>query len=92
MVNLSAILKIPILIVHMKKDLTNNKSKIYKTAGGNGFIKKALYHEVTQNLAQVHGDFINKNCKAKSERGILLSHSDDHVCPLKDLLETTLTL
>ena len=50
------------------------------------------YHEVTQKLAQVHGNFINKYCKAKSGIGILLSHSDDHVCRLKDLLETTLTL
>ena len=56
-------------------------------------LKKALYHVVTQKFAQVHGNFINKNDKTKSERGILLSHhSNDHVCRSKDLLETTFTL
>ena len=88
MANLPIILKIPILIADTNRYLTNITSKIYKTAGSIGFIKNALYHEVTQKFEQVHGNFINKSDKTKSERGILLSyHSNDHVCRSKDLLE-----
>ena len=85
MANLSIILKMLILIADIKKDLTNVKSKIYKIAGSIGFIKKALHHEVTQKFAPFYGNFINKSDKTKSERGILLSHSNDHVYRLKDL-------
>ena len=88
MANLSIILKIPILIADTKTYLTKITSKIYQTAGSIRFIKTAVYHEITQKFAQVHGRFINKNDKTKSERGILLSHySNDHVCRSKDLLE-----
>ena len=44
MASLSIILKIPMLFVDIKKDLTN------KTAGSICFIKKAFYHEVTKKL------------------------------------------
>ena len=66
-----------------KKYLSNVTSKIHKTAGSIGFIKKALYHEITPKFVQVQGNFINKNDKYEAERSILLSHLNDHVCSLK---------
>ena len=68
-----------------KRYLSNITSKIYKTAGSIGFIKKPLYHEIRPKFAQVQGNFINKNDKYKAQKSILLSHLNDHVCSLKIL-------
>ena len=41
-------------------------SKLHRSAGNIGFIKKALFNEVTPKFAQARGNFINKNDKYKS--------------------------
>ena len=85
MANFSIIKYLPKRIAVKKKDLSNVTSKIHKTTGSIGFIKKALYHEITPKFAQVQGNFINKNSKYKAEKSILLSHLNDHVRSLKSL-------
>ena len=45
MANFSIIKYLPKRIAVKEKDLSNVTSKIHKTAGSIGFIKKALYHE-----------------------------------------------
>ena len=85
MSNFSIIKYLPRSIAVKKKDLSNFTSKIYKTAGSIGFIKKALYHEVTPKFVQVQANFNKKNNKYKAEKSILLSHLNGHVCRLKSL-------
>ena len=85
MSNFSITKYLPKSIAVKKKDLSNVTSKIYKTVGSTGFIKKALYHEVIPKFAQVQGNFNKKNNKYKAEKSILLSHLNDHVCSLKSL-------
>ena len=56
MANFSIIKYLPKRIAVKKKDLSNVTSKIHKTTGSIGFIKKALYHEITPKFAQVQGN------------------------------------
>ena len=78
MANFSIIKYLPKHITAKKKDLRNVTSKIHKTVGSIGFIKKAL-------PAQVQSDFINNNNKNKGDKSMLLSHINDHVCSFKKL-------
>ena len=66
-------------------------SKVRRSAGSIGLIKKALFNEVTPIFAQVRGNFIINNNKYKPERSILLSHLNDHI-RLKTILITQLHL
>ena len=75
--NLPIIKRLPKRIAELYKELKNITSKLHRTAGSIGFIKKALHHEVTPKFAQVKGNFINVNDRYKSEKRILLSHLDD---------------
>ena len=75
--NLSIIKRLPKRIAELYKELKNITSKLHRTAGSIGFIKKALHHEVTPKFTQVKGNFINVNDRYKSEKCILLSHLDD---------------
>ena len=61
MANFSIIKYLPKRIAVKKRYLSNVRSRIHKTAGSIGFIKKALYHKITPEFAQVQGNFINKN-------------------------------
>ena len=79
MENLSVINNSRKRIAVIYKDLRNVLSKLHRSAGSIGFIKKALFNEVTPNFAQVRGNFISKIDKYNSERSILLSHLNDHV-------------
>ena len=69
MANLSLINNLPRGIAVIQKDLRNVMSKLHRSAGSIGFIKKALFNKVTPKFAQIRGNFINE-----SERSILLSH------------------
>ena len=88
MENLSVINNLPKRIAVIYKDLRNVLSKLHRSAGSIGFIKKALFNEVTPNFAQDRGNFISKIDKCKSERSIFLSHLNDHVIQLKILGST----
>ena len=85
MANFSVIKYLLKLITAKKKDLRNVTSKIHKTVGSIGFIKKALYHKIKPISAQVQSDFINNNNKNKGDKSILLPHFNDHVCSFKKL-------
>ena len=85
MANFSIIKYLPKRIAIKEKDLSNVTSKIHKTAGSVGFIKKALCHKITPKFTQVQCNFISKNNKYKAEKSILLSHLNDDVCSLKSL-------
>ena len=85
MANFSIIKYLPKHITAKKKDLRNVTSKIHKTVGSIGFIKKALYHKIKPISAQVQSDFINNNNKNKGDKSILLSHFNNHVCSFKKL-------
>ena len=85
MANFSIIKYLPKHITAKKKDLRNVTSKIHKTVGSIGFIKKALYHKIKPISAQVQSDFINNNDKNKGDKSMLLSHINDHVCSFKKL-------
>ena len=61
-------------------------SKLHRSAGSIGFIKKALFNEVTPKLRKFWGNFINNNNKYKSERSTWLSHLNDYVFRLKTLV------
>ena len=63
----------------IQRKLKNITSKLHRTAGSIGFLKKALHHEVTAKFAQVKGNFINVDDRYKSEKCIPLSHLSDHV-------------
>ena len=63
----------------IQRKLKNITSKLHRTAGSIGFLKKALHHEVTAKFAQVKGNFINVNDRYKLEKCIPLSHLSDHV-------------
>ena len=60
MANFSIIKYLLKCIAVKKKDRSSVTSKIYKTAGSIGFIKKALYHEVTPTFAQVKAILLRK--------------------------------
>ena len=60
MANFSIIKCIPKCIAVKKKNRSIVTSKIYKTVGSIGFIKKALYHEVTPKFAQVKAILLRK--------------------------------
>ena len=81
-------LNLPRRIAVVYKDLRNVMSKLHRSVGSTGFIKKALFNEVTPKFAQVRGNFINKNDKYKPERIILLSHLNYNVIGLKALVST----
>ena len=66
--------------------MKNITSKLHPTSRSIGFIKQALHNEVTPKFAQVKGNFININDRFKSEKSILLSHLNDHVCSYKLLI------
>ena len=63
-------------------------SKLHRSAGSIGFIKKALSNEVTPKLRKFWGNFINNNNKYKFERSTWLSHLHDRVIRLKTLVIT----
>ena len=86
MANLFTNKKLPKRIAVIYKDLGNVTSKLHRTAGSIGFIKKALYHEVIPKFARVNGNFINKNEQYKSERSVLCSHLNEHGHTLKSLV------
>lgn len=86
MANLFTNKKLPKRIAVIYKDLRNVTSKLHRTAGSIGFIRKALYHEVIPKFARVNGNFINKNEQYKSERSVLCSHLNEHVHTLKSLV------
>ena len=86
MTNLSAINNLPGCIAAIYKDLQNVMSKLHWSAGSIGFIKKALFNDITPKFVEVRGNFINKNDKYKSERSILLLRVNHHVIGLKALV------
>ena len=86
MANLFTNKKLPKRIAVIYKDLRNVTSKLHRTAGSIGFIKKALYHEIIPKFARVNGNFINKKDQYKSERSVLCSHLNEHVHTLKSLV------
>ena len=86
MANLFTNKKLPKRIAVIYKDLGNVTSKLHRTAGSIGFIKKALYHEVIPKFARVNGNFINKNEQYKSERSVLCSYLNEHVHTSKSLV------
>ena len=86
MANLFTNKKLPKRIAVIHKDLRNVTSKLHRTAGSTGFIKKPLFHEVIPKFARVNGNFINKNQQYKSERNVLCSHLNEHVHTLKSLV------
>ena len=55
MANLSIVKLLPKRVVKLYKELKNITSKLHRTAGSIGFIKKALHNEVTPKFAQVKG-------------------------------------
>ena len=79
MANLSIVKLLPKRVAELYKELKNITSKLHRTSGSIGFIKKALYNEVTPKFAQVKGNFININDRFKLEKSILLSHLNEHV-------------
>ena len=86
MANLSIVKLLPKRVAELYKELKNITSKLHRTSGSIGFIKKALHNEVTPKFAQVKGNFININDRFKSEKSILLSHLNDHVRSYKLLI------
>ena len=86
MANLSIVKLLPKRVAELYKELKNITSKLHRTSGSIGFIKKALHNEVTPKFAQVKGNFININDRFKSEKRILLSHLNDHVRSYKLLI------
>ena len=50
------------------KGLKNVTSKLHRTAGSIGFMKKALHHDVTPKFGQVKGTFVNVNDRYISEK------------------------
>ena len=53
MANLFTNKKLPKRIAVIYKDLRNVTSKLHRTAGSIGFIKKALYHDIIPKFARV---------------------------------------
>ena len=86
MANLSIVKLLPKRVSKLYKELKNITSKLHRTSGSIVFIKKALHNKVTPKFAQVKGNFININNRFKSEKSILLSHSNDHVRSYKLLI------
>ena len=78
---------LPKRIADIYKDLNNVTSKLHRTAGSIGFIKKALYNDITPKFAQVKGNFVNNNDRYKSERSVLLSHLNEHILSYKKLID-----
>ena len=65
--------------------MKNITSKLHRTSGSIGFIKKALHNNGTPKHAQVKGNF-NINGKFKLGKSILLSYLNDHVFSYKLLI------
>ena len=61
------------------KELKNITSKLHGTAESIVFIWRILHHEVTPNIAQVKGNFVNVNYIYTLEKCILLLHLNNHV-------------
>ena len=74
MANLSIVKLLPKRVAELYKELKNITSKLHRTSGSIGFIKKALHNEVTPKFAQVKGNFINVNDRFKSEKRVFFNH------------------
>ena len=76
MVNYNIINKLPRRITAIYHELKSTTYKLQRSASSVGFIKQALFHEIT--FAKVKGQFINIGDKKKCERSILISHLQKH--------------
>ena len=77
---------IPRRVAAKYKTLVITTSKLQKRTSSIGFIKKAVHNEVTPKFATVKGQFLNTNDKWKCEKQILISHLQDHVITVKELV------
>ena len=62
-------------------------SKVQRRAASIGFVKKALYQEVTPKFALGKGQFKTGRDKWKCEQRVMLSHLQDHKDTLKSLIK-----
>ena len=88
MANAYIIHKLPRRIAKHYFPLRNTISKIQKTSASIGFVKKALYNNVTPTFAKISGCFANEVSKKKSEKILLRSHLSDHYATLRNLTST----
>ena len=68
-------------------NLISITSKVQRRAASIGFVKKALYQEVTPKFALVKGQFKTGRGKWKCEQRVMLSHLQDHKNMLKSLIK-----
>ena len=92
MANLSKPKFIPRCVAVDFNNLIRVTSKVQKRAASIGFVKKALYREVTPKFALVKGQFKTEKDKWKCEQKVMLSHLQDHKNTLKPLIKEYNTL
>ena len=87
MVNLPKHKFIPRPVTTDFNKLISITSKVQRRAPSIGFVKKALYLEVTPKFVLVKGQFKTEIDKWKCERKVMLSHLQDHKNTLKSLIK-----
>ena len=92
MPNLSKYKLIPRRVAVDFNNLISITSKVQRRAASIGFVKKALYQEVTPKFALVKGQFKTGRDKWKCEQRVMLSHLQDHQNTLKSFIKECNTL
>ena len=85
MANFSFINNLPRRIAKLYQGLFSISSKMQRSAQSIGFIKKAIYNEVTPTFAKLKGQFINDKDRKKAEKDLLLAHLNNHYKELNSL-------
>ena len=87
MANLSKPKIIPRRVAVDFNNLISITSKVQRRDASIGFVKKALYQEVTPKFTLVKVQFKTKRDKWKCEQRVILSHFQDHKNTLKSLMK-----
>lgn len=85
MANRFSIPTLPLRIVNTYHQLHKLCMKLHSTAASIGFIRKAIYNQVTPNFVKVKGQFPREELRNETERKLLFEHLNKHNQDLKEL-------
>ena len=76
---------LPRRIANLYTDLFVLFLKMHKVAASVGFIKKAIFLDVSPKFVQIKGQFVSSKLKHETEKKLLYEHLSKHVSDLKNI-------
>ena len=77
---------LPRRIANLQTDLFVLYLKMHKVAASIGFIKKAIFMDVSPKFVQIKGQFVSPKLKHETEKKLLFEHLSKHTSDLKNIV------